>query len=254
MSIANTIQLYLNLDINKHQSGENEARVQIKVDMVNRIIRKIEQEFKNKGPRSCIIIENLCVILCETIEKYYLIVDGKQMMDVITSEKTISLLMSLVRSQQMDYAFPAFNFFISLINYYSFSSFNVDDTSTEAGKKSLERLETQPMIMELTSYFPLALEKIMRAPSMNLYLYRLLEILCHCISISSLKIFDCIKKANFFGCLINLMFKHENNNILHMLIEKSFLHVFISDRKIYLDYKKHLFCEIDVIEITAGAF
>ena len=50
------------------------------------------------------------------------------------------------------------------------------------------------------------------------------------------------------------MFKHEQNNILHMLIEKSFLHVFISDRKIYLEYKKHLFCEIDVIEITAGAF
>ena len=69
------------------------------------------------------------------------------MMDVITSDKTISLMMSLVRSQQLDYSFPAFNFFISLINYYSFSSFNVDDTSTEAGKKSLDRLESQPMIV-----------------------------------------------------------------------------------------------------------
>lgn len=39
-----------------------------------------------------------------------------------------------------------------------------------------------------------------------------------------------------------------------MLIEKSFLHVFISDRKIYQQYKKHLFCEVDVIQITAGAF
>ena len=85
--------------------------------------------------------------MCETIEKYYLIVDGKQMMDVITSEKTISLMMSLIRSQQLDYSFPAFNFFISLINYYSFSSFNVDDASTEAGKKSLDRLESQPMIV-----------------------------------------------------------------------------------------------------------
>ena len=102
---------------------------------------------KTKNERSCIIIENLCSILCDTIEKYYLILDGKQMMDVITSEKTISLMMSMVRCPQTDFAFPAFNFFISLINYYSFSSFNVDDLSTEAGKKNLERLESQPMII-----------------------------------------------------------------------------------------------------------
>ena len=43
MSIANTIQLYLNLDINKHQSVENEARAKVKVDMVHRILQKIDQ-------------------------------------------------------------------------------------------------------------------------------------------------------------------------------------------------------------------
>lgn len=37
-----------------------------------------------------------------------------------------------------------------------------------------------------------------------------------------------------------------------MLIEKSFLHVFISERKIYDKYKKHLFCEVDIIQLTAG--
>jgi hypothetical protein len=37
-----------------------------------------------------------------------------------------------------------------------------------------------------------------------------------------------------------------------MLIEKSFLHVFISERKIYEQYKKHLFCEIDIIDLTAN--
>lgn len=254
MPIANVIQLYLNLDINKHVSVENEDRTKTKVELVGRILRKIESEMKVKSDRSCIIIENLCVILCETIEKYYLIVDGKSMMDIITSDKTISLFMGLVRNSEKEYAFPAFNFFISLINYYSFSSFNVDDVSTEAGKKNLERLESQPMILELNSYFPHALDRIMRSGNMDLYLYRLLEILCHCISISSGKILESIKKSKFFGCLIELMFRHENNNILHMLIEKSFLHIFISDRRIYQEYKKHLFCELDVIEMTAGAF
>lgn len=37
-----------------------------------------------------------------------------------------------------------------------------------------------------------------------------------------------------------------------MLIEKSFYHVFISERKIYEDYKRHLFCEVDIIDITVN--
>ena len=60
------------------------------------------------------------------------------MMEVITSDKSISLFMSMVKSGYgIDNAFPAFNFFISLINYYSFSSFNGDDLSQEDGKKNL---------------------------------------------------------------------------------------------------------------------
>lgn len=37
-----------------------------------------------------------------------------------------------------------------------------------------------------------------------------------------------------------------------MLVEKSFYHVFISERKIYEEYKKHLFCDLDIIELTAS--
>ena len=43
---------------------------------------------------SSTIIENLCSVLLETIEKYYLIVDGKQMMEIITSDKIISVMMN----------------------------------------------------------------------------------------------------------------------------------------------------------------
>jgi hypothetical protein len=52
------------------------------------------------------------------------------MMEIITSEKTIGLFMSMIRAPFCpENSFPAFNFFISLINYYSFSSFKVDDLS-----------------------------------------------------------------------------------------------------------------------------
>lgn len=59
-------------------------------------------------------------------------------------------------------------------------------------------------------------------------------------------------ESRFFGCLIALLFKHEQNNILHMLIEKSFYHVFISERSIYDDYKRHLFCDLDIIDATVS--
>lgn len=59
-------------------------------------------------------------------------------------------------------------------------------------------------------------------------------------------------ETRFFGVLVGLLFKHEQNNILHMLIEKSFYHIFISERKIYEEYKKHLFCDLDIIELTVG--
>lgn len=128
----------------------------------------------------------------------------------------------------------------------------MDDITTEAGKKNLEKLETQPLISHLTQYFPTALDRVMRSSAINLYLYQLLEVLCHCISISSYQILENVRKTNFFGCLIKLLLVHEQNNILHKLIEKSFLHVFISDRMIYAEYKKHLLCELDIIDCTAG--
>ena len=50
-------------------------------------------------------------------------------------------------------AFPAFSYFISLINYYSFSSFNTDQIqNNEVARKNTERLENQPMINELLNY------------------------------------------------------------------------------------------------------
>jgi len=62
-------------------------------------------------------------VLIETVDKYYLIVDGKQMIEVITSQPCVQIMVELI-NQQNEIAFPAFGFFIALINYYSFSSFN----------------------------------------------------------------------------------------------------------------------------------
>lgn len=48
------------------------------------------------------------------------------MMDIITSQSTIDLMMSLLKSQS-EYAYTSMTFFVSLINYYSFSSLNGEE-------------------------------------------------------------------------------------------------------------------------------
>lgn len=64
-------------------------------------------------------------VLIEVIEKYYLLLDGKVLVEALTSQQAIETMLALIK-ENWEGAFPAFNFFISLINYYSFSSFNSD--------------------------------------------------------------------------------------------------------------------------------
>lgn len=49
------------------------------------------------------------------------------------------------------------------------------------------------MIVALNSYFQRGLDKIMHSSTMTLQNYRLLEVLCHLISISSMKILGTLK-------------------------------------------------------------
>ena len=70
------------------------------------------------------------------------------------------------------------------------------------------------------------------------------------MALSSLAIFNTLKESHFYQTLIDLFFKHENCSILHKLIERSFLHIFEASKKIYDVYKRHLFCEVSIIELT----
>ena len=63
------------------------------------------------------------------------------MIEAITDQASIQIFMSLVQ-ENSELSFPAFSFFISLINYYSFSSFNAEDSSpnSEAARKNAEKV------------------------------------------------------------------------------------------------------------------
>ena len=96
MAISNTIQLFLNLDINKNSITQPE-KLNLKLEVVKYIFERIREEGIRKGPESAAIIENLCSILIETVDKYYLIVDGKQMIEAITAQEFIKIMMNLLR-------------------------------------------------------------------------------------------------------------------------------------------------------------
>ncbi len=95
------------------------------------------------------------------------------LVEILTSQQCIETMLALIK-ENWEGAYPAFNFFISLINYYSFSSFNADETDPEKKSKNLQRLEAQPMVIGLRLFLPMALDKIMKAPVMTLYEYKLL--------------------------------------------------------------------------------
>jgi hypothetical protein len=62
MAISNTIQLFLNLDINKSAVSQPD-KLAMKVEVVRAIFKKIEEEGRRKEQDSSAIIENLCSVL-----------------------------------------------------------------------------------------------------------------------------------------------------------------------------------------------
>jgi hypothetical protein len=98
MAISNTIQLFLNLDINKSVPSQPD-KLAIKLDVIRSIFDKMREENKRKGPESAAIVENLCSVLVETVDKYYLIVDGKQMIEVVTSQGCVQVMLELIKEQ-----------------------------------------------------------------------------------------------------------------------------------------------------------
>ena len=63
------------------------------------------------------------------------------MIEAIVSQPNIQIMLQFI-NEKSEIAFPAFAFFVSVINYYSFSSFNAEDagSSPETARKNQERL------------------------------------------------------------------------------------------------------------------
>lgn len=72
------------------------------------------------------IIQNIGEVLIEIIEKYYLISDGKAMLQIITNQENVSLVVEIFMSGG-SIAMAASNIVGWLMRYYCLSSFNTED-------------------------------------------------------------------------------------------------------------------------------
>lgn len=91
---------------------------------------------------------------------------------------------------------------LTLIKYYTFSALNSDEGSEELARKNMMRLESQYFLIKFCETFQLLLGLIRNTPKITLYYYKLLEVLCHGITLSSLRILDKIKETQLYPTLI----------------------------------------------------
>jgi hypothetical protein len=131
-AIVNTLLLYLNLDMTRNPMIQPE-RTQLKLQVLKNLFGQVRSSFngyQKDGRKDYdkyeIVIENICEVLIEIIEKYYLISDGKVMLDFITTEENVTLIMEILMYQQ-SISLTVVGFAMTLMRYYCLSSFNQED-------------------------------------------------------------------------------------------------------------------------------
>lgn len=99
-------------------------------------------------------VQNLTNILVEIVEKYFLIADGKSLLEPVLAAGSVELFVDLACSQNPFVAMPIMTLLISIINYYSFSSMNNEDKDNmEETLRNIERLDQQPLVQILSKNY-----------------------------------------------------------------------------------------------------
>lgn len=87
--------------------------------------RKGNNKSENETYISTLRVENLSSVLIELLEKYYLIADGKQMVDqILYQENNIKVFFKNIFNKGSDISLSLLNILVSILKFYSLSSFN----------------------------------------------------------------------------------------------------------------------------------
>jgi hypothetical protein len=129
-AVVNTLLLYLNLDLTRNNNSPPE-RVALKHQVIRQLYDQVRDAFerykkeKTEGTYDT-VIENAGEVLVEIIEKYYLIADGKTMLEIITSQENVALVIEIFLYGGT-ISLAAANIVGWLMRYYCLSSFNTED-------------------------------------------------------------------------------------------------------------------------------
>ena len=70
------------------------------------------------------------------------------------------------------------------------------------------------------------------------------------MTLSSFKMMAVIKESELFPTMIDIMFRDGTCNIFHNLLERAIRHIIITEKKIFDKYRRYLFCEISIMDLT----
>lgn len=144
-ALVNTLLIYLNLDLTRNPTLIPQ-RTQLKLQTLKCLFDQIRMCYGNyrkdegRNQKNEIVIENVCEVMIEIVQKYYLITDGKAMLDFILSQENVDLIMEVLIFKK-DVSLTVVNLAMVIMRFYCLSSFNQEDPNNfENTRKNQERL------------------------------------------------------------------------------------------------------------------
>lgn len=255
--LMQVLAFYLNLQETVFKSHLNRERLPIKLEIVRLLLENIRCAVESGREEEEIRVENVCSVLMEITSHYHLIVDGRALLEAITSEPAINLLWEVfMRADGFSQAIAPLLREVML--YYVLSSFNTEDrTNAELARRNQERLDSLPFVRRTAELLPAFMQQTLSSATLSLWHLRGVEIFNLAASLSSRRVADSFKLCNYFLGLIGLLTKHDALSILHIQVLKVFQTVFAltgqPDRLIFEEHRKWMFMEGGLMEATIGA-
>jgi len=162
---------------------------------------------------------------------------------LLYQDANMRTLFKSILAKNSDIALASLNILISIVKYYSLTSFNNEEwNNPEQRKKNEEKLESQPAVVMLVETLPGVVAELAKCKGFTVYEAKLVELVNAMVTLNSHKIFNCVKNTKYFEVLVDLMFRFEYCNIFGMMLEKLFIVVFRTERMINEEIKHYIFC------------
>ncbi|KAL4467665.1 hypothetical protein ABPG74_013000 [Tetrahymena malaccensis] len=249
-SIASVVQTLLILESNKFSSQTQEFLkdfTDIKVKAIGEFIDKFGEYCSEE-------IQNLALIFTEIISKYYLIQDGKEMLEYLCSEESVEKIFKFMIHGSDGAKNGACQIIQALAQYYAFNANSFISGYPEGSEYymiMLQQYENMAFLKTLSSSFD-ALADILAGKDSNaaggnskgvlgIHRLKIIEIMNQVIRIQFPSVQEGLVNSKILQHMLDLFFKYEWHNILHQIVLNILLFIIQNcDKSKIRAYLKHL--------------